>query len=303
MSADVTVIGVGCEIDRLFAGQRPALPVPAPPERDDLRELFDAIGGPLRRGDAVIVIVGDWCSEEARQRIRIVHSLLQTDRVAVHITDLPPLATSVLAALAAALAPLAPSPGALATALEAVAAELHVLAWAGSVAGLQHPSVSMLHHARSLLPGSAFGIGLQPESFVRAISRSKRSVPLAICDHPIELLVAPTEQGDLSWMLDVVVPALGGVAVREVSPTMHGPQWWGTSRLVEAVGVPSSLEWLAQATLSGPLAPCGWCGARIFSAPCPFCGQALLPGFSGQHAGRAGVATLAAPAKEHDRGT
>lgn len=303
MSAEVTVIGVGCEIDRLFGGQRPALPIPGPPRREDLRDLFDAIGGPLRRGDAVIVIVGDWVPEEARQGIRTVRSLLQTDRVAVHVTDLPPLATGVLAALAAALAPLAPTAGALASALEVIGSELYVLAWAGSVAGLQHPSVSLLHHARSLLPGSAFAIGLQPESFVRPISRSKRSVPLAICDHPLELLVASTGQADLSWMLDVVVPALGGVPVREIPPTMHGPQWWGTSRLVEAVGVPSSLEWLAQATLSGPLAPCVWCGEKIFSVPCPFCGEAMLPGSVGQRTGNAAVATLAPPAKEHDGGT
>ena len=43
MGAPVTVIGVGCEIDRLFSGQPPALPVPGPPGQDDLRDLFDAI--------------------------------------------------------------------------------------------------------------------------------------------------------------------------------------------------------------------------------------------------------------------
>ena len=275
--SDVTVIGIGCELDRLFARQRAALPMPGPPGRDDLRDLFDAVSGPLRAGEAVIVVVGDWLPEETIRSVHTVHSLLQTDRVAVHVTALPPLAASVLAALAAALAPFAPSAGALASALEPIGERLDVLAWAGSVARLQHPSVSMLHHARSLLPGSSFGIGLQPEPFVQPATRGAQSVPLAPAEHPLELLIAPSENADLSWILEVAAPALGGVAVREVPPTMHGPEWWGTSRLVEAVGVPSSLEWLAKVTLSEAPVPCAWCGEPIYSPPCPFCGDMADP--------------------------
>jgi hypothetical protein len=298
MPAAVTVIGVGCELDRLFAGQPAALPIPGPPGRDDLRDLYDAIGGPLRRDDAVIVVVGDWLPDETLRGVHTVHSLLQTDRVAVHVTALPPLAASVLAALAAALAPLAPSAGVLASGLGAVGKELHVLAWTGSVAGLAHPLVSMLHHARSLLPGSAFGVGLQPDPFVQPLSRKQVEVPLVAPDHPLELLVAPAERGDLSWILDVVSPALGGVPVREIPATIHGPDWWGTSRLVEAVGVPSSLEWVAKAAFSGTIAPCLWCGEPILTAPCPFCGEALPPAAVRPRPGQTGIATLAAALKE-----
>lgn len=288
--SEVTVIGIGCELDRLFAGQRASLPMPGPPGRDDLRDLFDAVSGPLRSGDAVIVVVGDWLPEETLRSMRTVHSLLQTDRVALHITALPPLAASVLAALAAALAPFAPSAGALATALDRIGDELHVLAWAGSVAGLQHPSVSILHHARSLLPRSSFGVGLQPEPFVQPVTSRAQDVPLDPPEHPLELLIAPSENADPSWILEVVAPALGGVPVRELPPTMHGPEWWGTSRLVEAVGVPSSLEWLAEVTFSGTPVPCAWCGEPIYAPPCPFCGDV-----GGPHArGRSGHATASA---------
>jgi hypothetical protein len=288
MSAPARVIGVGCELDRLFSGQPAALPIPGPPGQDDLRDLYDAIAGPLRGGEAVIVIIGDWLPEEALRGVRTVHSLLQTDRVAVHVTELPPLAASVLAALAAALAPVAPSAGALAGALEAIAGELYVIAWTGSVAGLQHPSVSLLHHARSLLPGSAFGVGLQPEVFVQSVSREP-SVPLEPCEHPLELLVAPTENAELSWVLEVVAPALGGVPVRELTPTMHGPAWWGSSRLVEVVGVPTSLQWLAGVAFADPPAPCSWCGEPILAAPCPFCGESAPRGATRVQPGRAGA--------------
>ena len=285
MCAAARVIGLGCELDRLFSGQPAALPIPGPPGADDLRDLYDAVAGPLRGGEPVIVILGDWLPEESLRSVRTVHSLLQTDRVAVHVTSLPPLAASVLAALAAALAPLAPSAGALAGALETVAGELYVLAWTRSVAGLQHPSVSLIHHARSLLPGSAFGVGLQPEAFVHSAS-AESSVPLEPAGHPIELLVAPTENAELTWVLDVVAPALGGLAVRELAPMMHAPAWWGSSKLVEVVGVPSSIEWLAEAVFSDPSVPCSWCGEPILDTPCPFCGEAapigrLQPGKAG----------------------
>lgn len=274
MSAAVTVIGLGCELDRLFEGQRPALPVPGPPGREDLRDLFDTVAAPVRAGESVIVIIGDWLPPETLARVRTVHSLLETDRVAIHVTSLPPLAASVLAALTAALAPLAPSAGALAGALEEVGDQLVVLAWAGTVAGLRHSEVSLLHHARSALPWSSFAIGVQPESFVVPLGRSGAELPLGPPAHPVDLLVAPAEHGELQWIVQDVAPALGGATVRELPPTIHGHHWWGTSRLVEAVGVPISLEWLAEAALPHAVAPCAWCREPIAVSPCPFCGDA-----------------------------
>jgi len=274
MANAVTVIGLGCELDRLFSGQPPVVPIPGPPGRDDVRDLLDAIGAPLRSGAREIVIVGDWLPPETLERVRMIRSLLQTDRVAIHVTDLPPLAAGVLAALTAALAPAAPSAGALAGAIDAIADELVVLAWVGSVAGLRHPSVSLLDHARSALPWSSFAVGLQPESFVTPVSAGAEALALAPPEQPIELLVAPEEGADVDWIVDVVAPALGGVGIREIPPTLHGAAWWGTTRLIEAVGVPSSLEALADATLPHSVAPCVWCGEPIAAPPCPFCGDA-----------------------------
>lgn len=276
MPASVTVVGLGCELDRLFAGQRPALPVPGPPDRDGLRDLLETVGAAVRTGDSVLVIVGDWLPPETLDRVHTVHSLLQTDRMAIHVTDLPPLAASVLAALAAALAPSAESAGALVGALDALSDQLLVLAWVGSVAGLRHPNVTLLHHARSVLPWTSFGVGVQPESFVLPLNRSTAEVPLVAPAQAIDLLIAPAENAELDWIVGSVAPALGGAPVRRLPPTLHGAQWWGTSRLVEAVGVPTNLEGLARVTLRAGLAPCRWCGEPIARSPCPFCGDAAL---------------------------
>jgi len=293
MNRGVKVIGLGCELDRLFSDQDPATPLAAPLQRDDLRELFDVIAALLRTGDSIVVIVGKWLPANALDRVMIVHSLLETDRVAIHLTELPPLAASVLAALAAALAPFAVSAGALAGSLDAIGDELVVLAWAGSVAGLRHPGVSLWQHARSALPWTTFGIGLQPESFVRAVSRGSDPLPLAVPAAPIELLVAPGEQAQLEWMLDVVAPALGGVPVREVPGTFHGAEWWGTDRLVEAVGVPTDRKRLARTTIARSVVPCSWCGELIVGASCPFCRAAGQAGHVAPPAQEGPAATLA----------
>ena len=302
MPDSVTVIGLGCELDRLFSDQPAAVPIPGPLGREDMRDLFDAIRAPIRSGSAVIVIAADWLSPETVERLRIVRSLLQTDRVAIQITDLPPLAASVLAALTAALVPHAPSAGALAGAVEAIGDQLLVLAWTGSVAGLRHPDVSLFDHARSALPWSSFAVGLQPESFVIPTS-SGDPLPLSPLEHAIDLLVAPEDDADLGWIVDVVAPTLGGVAVRQIPPTLHGAKWWGTSRLVEAVGVPTSIDALARATLPRSLSPCLWCGEPIAAAQCPFCGDAGIDADAGRmkRSDPASAPTLAGAA-EDDRG-
>jgi hypothetical protein len=299
----VTVIGLGCELDRLFSGQPAAVPIPGPPDREDLRDLFDAIGGPIRGGASEIVIVGDWLPPETLERVHTIRSLLQTDRVAIHVTDLPPLAASVLAALTAALSPLAVSAGALAGAIDEIADELLVLAWAGSVAGLRHPGVTLLDHARSALPWSSFAVGLQPESFVQPTSAGAE-LPLAPPEQPIELLVAPEENADLDWIVDVIAPALGGVGIRQIPPTLHGAQWWGTTRLAEMVGVPTSIEALAARTLPRSVSPCLWCGEPIAAPSCPFCGDSASEAGAArmQRSQPVATGTLASAAKEDDGG-
>lgn len=275
--ADVTVIGIGCELDRLFGDQPAALAVPVAPSSEDRRDLWELIAGPLRGGGAVIVVVGGWLPEEVLHGVRTVRLLLDSNRVAVHVTELPPLAASVSCALLAALAPAASSAGALASAIEEVESTLYVLASAGSVARLAHPGVSLGHHVRSLVPGKSFAIGLQPEQFVLSHGHPADELPLAPADHDLQLIAAATDGGDLDWVANVVAPALGGVDVRVLEPTMYGVEWWGSRRLVEVVGVPTSLRWLAGEVLGPGTRPCRWCGEPIYGDRCPFCGQSPAP--------------------------
>ncbi|MBO0767407.1 MAG: hypothetical protein J2O48_01855 [Solirubrobacterales bacterium] len=277
MPAEVTVVGVGCELDRVFAGQRPVLPVPALPRRDDLRDLFDAISGPVRAGHAVIVVVGDWVEEAVLDRLYLIRSLLQTHRVVIHITPLPPLAAGVLAAVIAALADEAVSPGVLAGALKRISERIPVLAWTSTVAGLRHPDISVVDHARSTLPWASFAVGFQPQPFVAPL-RAKITEPLNLDPLPESqsLLMAPSEkveQDDLDLAVNVIIPALGASQARQMEGSLHGPDWWGTRRVIEISGVPTDLHRLAVTTLPQETERCRWCDELIGAPPCPMCGD------------------------------
>ena len=94
--------------------------------------LVEALASGIEAGGHVIAVLPQWFPPEGALRLAMARSMLDTDRVAVHETALPPLAGAVLCSLASALAPHVPSAGVLASLLPELEAELHVFTWLGS---------------------------------------------------------------------------------------------------------------------------------------------------------------------------
>jgi hypothetical protein len=247
-----------------------------PPAQDQVAVLVEAVSSGLQAGGHVIAITPTWVDRSAAERLRMVRSMLDTHRVAVYETDLPPLAATVLASLASACAPLAPSAGVLASLLPALEAELHVITWLGSVTGLSTPPPSFRQHVASLTPGSAFAVTSWPEPAVHRLG-GDNNVPLPELAGPTRLVVA-ARGGDEDWITGTIAPALGAVEIRRVEPTPGGPKWWGTAKLVEAVTVPLDLEELvAELSAENDAWACRWCGELIARSPCPLCGHRGRP--------------------------
>jgi hypothetical protein len=248
-----------------------------PPGQDQVGVLVEAISSGLQAGGHVIAIAPEWVGAEAAERLRMVRSMLDTHRIALHETALPPLAATVLASLASACGPFAPSAGVLASLLPELEAELHVVTWLGSVTGLSTPAPSFGQHVASLAPGSAFAVSSYPEPAVHRIGGSRSAVPLPLLERPSRLVVAARD-GDVDWIAHTVNPALGGLESRQVEPTPGGQKWWGTGKLVEAVAFPVDVERLTT-ELSAALDPwvCRWCRELIARSPCPLCGHRGRP--------------------------
>ena len=207
----------------------------------------------------------------------MARSMLDTDRVAVHETALPPLAATVLCSLASALGAHVPSAGVLASLLPEIEAELHVFTWLGSVTGLSAPAPTFGQHLASLGPSSAFGVSSWPEPSVHQLARR---APASRCRRSC---------GRRGWSSRRARATPRGSARRstarsaacpwpQVEPTPNGPKWWGTGKLVEGVVYPVDVAELAEELVT-ELEPwlCRWCRELIARSPCPLCGHRGRP--------------------------
>ena len=248
-----------------------------PPGQEQAGVLVEAVRSGLQEGGSVIAIVPEWVGREAVERVAMVRSMLDTHRLALHVTPLPPLAATALASLASGCAPHAPSTGVLASLLPELEAELHVFTWLGSVTGLSSPAPSFGQHLASLSPGSAFGVSSFPEPAVHRLGGDGPGVPLPEIARPSRLALAPRSDRE-SWIVDAVNPALGGLEVRRIEPTPGGPGFWGTPKLVEAVVYPLDTRALV-GELVARLEPwtCRWCRELVARSPCPLCGHRGRP--------------------------
>jgi hypothetical protein len=239
--------------------------------------LVQALSSGIEASGYVIAVLPHWFPPEGALRLAMARSMLDTDRVAVHETALPPLAAAVLCSLASSLAPDVPSAGVLASLLPELEAELHVFTWLGSVSGLSAPAPSFAQHLASLGPHSAFGVSSWPEPSVNKLSAGEPGVPLPEIGRPSRMVVAP-RNGDTAWAKETVNRALGGLPVAEVEPTPNGPSWWGTAKVVESVVFPVDTAELAADLLAElDVWVCRWCRELIARSPCPLCGHRGRP--------------------------
>jgi hypothetical protein len=248
-----------------------------PPGQEQVAVLVEAVTSGLQAADSVVAIAPDWVGRAAVGRLTMVRSMIDTHRLAIHGTALPPLAATALASLASVAAQHTPSTGMLASLLPDLEARLHAFTWLGSVAGLSTPAPSFAQHLASLAPGSAFGVSSYPEPGVSRLHRDGPTVPVPELEGLHRLVVAP-RAGEADWILSSLNPALGNLEVRRVEPTPRGPEWWGTSKLVESVAIPLDVERIVGELVAGldPWA-CRWCRELVGRSPCPLCGHRGRP--------------------------
>lgn len=271
------IVAFGLKPERLVGAEGRIDAVPEPPSNEQTGLLVDALTSGIAAGGSVIAIVPEWFAPEGLKRLQTARALLDTDRVAIHVTALPPLAATALASLASSLGPRLPSTGLLASALPVLEQGLPVITWLGSVTGLKHPAPSLSQHVASLTPNSAFCVTSHPEPAVHKISGGAPTVPLAPVTRPSRLLVAP-RNGDEQWITGPVNAQLGELPVVRVEPTPGGPSYWGTGKLVEAVVCPADPDALASELVQTADAwGCRWCGELIARSPCPLCGHRARP--------------------------
>jgi len=273
VQTDIGIVSFGYELAGLLAGHPPVTIIAGAPDDESVVGIVETLTEALTRSRWLIVVAADWIEPPEDRRLRTALMILDSDRIGVSYRSLPPLAGGVLAVLAAALTEHLHAPGLTLGALDNVAAELLAVAWLRSISGLRRPTPSLAQHASSLVSGRGFVVGVTPHEFVHRAARDHET-GLSALSGPMQLVFAD-RAGNRDWVTRVIAPALGGGRIGEVQSPSRAPEWWGTSRLTEAVAYPAHLEELAERVSRDlTLVTCGWCETSVVALPCPFCGHA-----------------------------
>jgi hypothetical protein len=263
-----SVVAVGIDPPLLTGHALEPLTLPIDAPRDALEDL--AIE--LQAGAVAVLPSGRL--EPALRRLHVLQSALDgRSRIACCQTELSPLAAGVLVALAASVAPYAPSAALLADALPAIEQELLVAAVLPRVLRLRKPRPPLGARLRSLLPGARFLVSPEPEPIVAPV-HWRHKPPLLLGDPGDD--VAVVHAGRLRGLgapEQLLAEAFGGAAVQEVKAPPGLAGRWRVTQAIEAVAYPTDAEAMARRVLALPATTCPWCGESHAALPCALCGH------------------------------
>jgi hypothetical protein len=272
---EVLACGLPVPGDRVDAGVRQLELGDGPP---DGPAVLDAVAAPVRAGATLLAVVPRWDLEPTLHHLQVARSALDVPRLAIHRTSLPPLAAGALALVLAELVHRELLSDAVVLG-RAADVERHVVgaAWLGSVARLREPAPRLSHHARSYLPGTAFGAVIDDEPRVEPLRRgdaAQLDLPSTAVAGGWRAYVAAGADGDREAVRRSLARRARGAPIEEVAITERSTGWWGTSKLVELALVPADLAALAAQLASEGAGPttCRWCGELVAADPCPLCG-------------------------------
>lgn len=271
----IQLLSVGYRPGAFLPGQHAVLGYPDGVDRDHLGEVTSLVADALDAEMTVVAVYPRWAEEPTRRRLETVRAALDTKRLVLAPTDLPPLAGAVLVSLADGLRAHVDSPGRLIGALPTLTRQVVVMARLTRLSKLHDPAPGAWQHLLSLLPGVAYGVSTFPEPTVRRLSRHQPLMPLpqVRVSAGLGLALAPHGGATLDWAHEHLVPALGHPPVVEARPSPLVARWWGSAPGIEAVLYPTDVATTARHVASGVLLRlCSACGGDSPFDVCPYCG-------------------------------
>ncbi|MFC8510186.1 hypothetical protein ACFU3J_14055 [Streptomyces sp. NPDC057411] len=261
----------------------PAAVLPGPETRSLDASLAD-VQLLLERHGHVIVVCPTSAPPATEQRLHAVRSLLESDRIAIVRTALPPLGAAVLVRQLRQLSACDFSPGVLASAARLLTHYVYAGAVLGSVAKLDRVPVGLTSHVKGWLPGAQFGVLAGPVAELVRIGSgaasgggSGRSGAPALLTGPefTTDLVLARGQLQTEWPTATLAPHWQVRAVQETTLPESSPHWWGTGKLVEFAAHLADLPVLHQLVASVRRETCHWCRMELIGDRCGFCAAPL----------------------------
>ncbi|AZM55180.1 hypothetical protein DMA15_23560 [Streptomyces sp. WAC 01529] len=224
----------------------------------------------------VIVLCPASAPAALTHRLYAVRSVLESDRIAVVRSDLPPLGLAVLALQLRQLSVCDFSPGVLASAARLLSHYIYAGALLGSVAKLDRVPVTLQSHAKSWLPGARFAVLATPRPELVRLSGDGSQAGLSGPGFGTKMLYAPGQLAS-DWVTGHLAPDWRSQGVEEVRLPAESTRWWATGKLVEFAAAIPDISVLYQLVSSVRRDDCHWCGLELIGDRCAFCAAPLPP--------------------------
>ncbi|MFI9648653.1 hypothetical protein ACIHAA_20415 [Streptomyces sp. NPDC052040] len=251
-------------------GTPPAVVQPGPALEQSLTGMHALIE---QHGYVVVLHSGSGSGDDpVVQRLHTVRSVLESDRIALLGTDLPPLGLALLAQQLRQLSVCDFSPGVLASAARLLAHYIYAGALLGSVTRLDRVPVPLASHAKSWVPNAQFAVLAHPRPHLVRVGQQDLPGP----EFATRMVVA-AGQPPSDWVTATLAPSWRVQGVQTVPLPADSGRWWGTQKLVEFAAGLHDISVLHQLVSSVRRERCHWCGLELIGDRCAFCSAPLTP--------------------------
>lgn len=271
-----------------------------PPEEQPFDAALAETQSLIEQHGYLVVVHPATLSKPFLHRLHAVRSVLESDRIALLPTTLPPLGTGVLVRQLRQLSLCEFSPGVLGAAARLLAHYVYAGALLNSVAKLDHVPVPLTAHAKSWMPKAQFAVLAAPTpQLVRLDGGAggagagggggnggtgpKAQATLAGPQFATRLTVA---RGQLTsdWVTSTLARTWNTSGVQEAYLPKESPRWWGTGKLVEFAAAIPDVSVLYQLVSSVRRDECHWCGLELIGDRCAFCAAPAPQGSASRRA-------------------
>ena len=222
----------------------------------------------------IVALVPASPADPGRRRLHTIRAMLESDRIALVETDLPPLAVGLLALQLRQLSVTGLSPGVLAGAARLLTYYLYAGALLASVTRLDRVEVGLRTHLRSWVPGARFAVTVNPEPRLVQVPGDEELPGPGYLTH---LAVAANGQAT-DWVKGELARWWRPRLVHDLPLPAASTRWWGTGRLVEFTAYIPDVGSLYQLVTSVRKELCGWCGLEVIGDRCLFCSSPVAVG-------------------------
>ncbi|WP_049578564.1 hypothetical protein [Streptomyces sp. SBT349] len=233
-----------------------------------LAETTDLVG----RHGHVVVLYPTTTPLPYVQRLHAVRAMLESDRIALLPSALPPLGTAVLVRQLRQLSACDFSPGVLGASARLLAHYIYAGALLGSGSRLDRVPVTLPARAGGRQAGGQCAVLAGPTP---QLVRADGDVSLAGPQFSTTLTYAPGTLGS-EWVTRRLARQWQVQALHPVPMPAESATWWATAKLVEFAAAIPDVSLLYQMVSQMRQEACHWCGLTLIGDRCAFCSAPVV---------------------------